>query len=96
MIIRGFFSVKKNKQFNYLPLFYNEEKENFQERVRAIEREMGVNKDNSTEYRPGRSLGRGSIRNYRGNIKVQNKKSAFRFVIIVALLTILAYYLLSI
>ena len=50
MAIPSFFRTQKPKQFNYVPRYYDEQKEQLDERIRDIEREMGV-KDGKT-YRP--------------------------------------------
>jgi len=42
MGIPRFFSTPKPKQFNYIPRYYDEQKEALEERIRDIEIEMGV------------------------------------------------------
>lgn len=84
----SFFKLNKNKQFQYIPRYYNEEKEQFDERVKRIEQELGVKVEGS--YVP----------NIKGRMKSPNsqrihgkKKANIRIFIIFLVLVILAYLL---
>ena len=89
MAIFQFFKLNKHKEFNYMPLFYNKEKEEFNERVRRIEEEMGIK--NSNEFKPG--IKRGTMREHIQNSRKQKGYSSVRLVAIIILLLALAYLL---
>ncbi len=84
-----FFRLNKHKQFEYKPLFYDQQKEEFQERVRRIEEEMGVHKN--TEYKS--TLRRGAMRSYLQTSRRKDRYGSIRLIVIVLLLLALAYYL---
>ena len=90
MALPSFFKQNKHKDFNYVPIFYNKEKEEFNERVKRIEQEMGIKKD--MEYRS--SIKRGAMRDYIQNSRKQDRYSSFRLVIIFIFLLALVYLLL--
>jgi len=50
MGIPSFFRTPKPKPFNYIPRYYDEQKEDLEERIRNIEIEMGVKEGEA--YRP--------------------------------------------
>lgn len=90
MGIPSFFRTPKPKPFNYIPRYYDEQKEDLEERIRTIEREMGVNKGEA--YRP--TIRRGQMSNYfrRKQRRVQ-KQSNIRLVIIILILLFISYFL---
>ena len=45
-----FYNNRKPRQFNYKPILFNPEKDEFNERVHKVKKEMGVIED--TEYKP--------------------------------------------
>lgn len=45
-----FYNNKKPRQFNYKPILFNPEKDEFNERVHKVKKEMGVIED--TDYKP--------------------------------------------
>lgn len=45
-----FYKNRKPRQFNYKPILFNPEKDEFNERVHKVKKEMGVIED--TEYKP--------------------------------------------
>ncbi|MDR2562352.1 MAG: hypothetical protein LBC98_00230 [Prevotellaceae bacterium] len=47
-----FFKTPKPKQFFYIPRVWNPEKEDRENRIRAIEKEMGIKRPDETPYRP--------------------------------------------
>lgn len=71
-----------------MPLYYNQQKEELQERVKRIENE--VNSGIKAEYKPG--IIRGSFRNVRSIREKADRGSALRIIIIVMLLLGLVYY----
>lgn len=89
MAIFSFFKLNKHKQFEYKPLFYDKDKEEFNERVRRIEEEMGVHK--GSEYKPG--IHRGTMRSYLQTAKKENRHGNLRLFLIVIFLLAVAYYL---
>ena len=91
MALPSFFRTYKNKQFNYIPIFYNKLREELQDRIRNIEQDMGVN--NTGAYRP--TITRGSIRRKHTDRAKAEKRSAIRVLIIIIVLLGLVYYLLS-
>ncbi len=87
-----FFRTYKNKEFNYIPLYYNQQKEELDERVKRIERE--VKGETAPIFRPG--IIRGSFRNVNGMRRKAERGSALRVLIIVLLLLALVFYLFSV
>ncbi|MBN1598608.1 MAG: hypothetical protein JW894_09965 [Bacteroidales bacterium] len=90
MALPSFFRTYKNKQFNYIPIFYDKQKEELQERIRKIEKDMKVSTDN--EYRP--AIIKGSFRRERQRKVKESRSSIIRFVIILLILFVIVYYLL--
>jgi len=90
MGIPSFFRTPKPKSFNYIPRYYDEQKEDLEERIRNIEMDMGVNKGEA--YRP--TIRKGQMSNYfRRKQKRVQKQSNIRLVIIILLLLIISYFL---
>ncbi len=89
MAIYQFFKLNKHKDFNYMPLFYDKDKEEFNERVRRIEEEMGIK--NSPDFKPG--IRRGTMREHIQNSRKQSRYSSIRLVAIIIILLALAYLL---
>ncbi len=84
-----FFRTYKHKQFNYIPLYYNQQKEELEERIKRIESEL-QGKSTGT-YKPG--IARGSFKKFHSTRRRSSRDSTFRLVIIVMILIALAYYL---
>ncbi len=83
----SFFKLPKHKQFNYIPRYYDERKEELNERIKQIELEMGV-RNPDKNYVPKI---KGQIRNqYYRNIK-ERKQSNLRLIIILIALFLIAY-----
>lgn len=92
MVLISFFKLDKPKQFNYEPLYYDERKEQLQERIRNIEIEMGKKPEGGTvEFK--RTLVRGSFSRYRTIRKKHQRQSSIRLLIIIILLIIVVYLL---
>ena len=92
MAIR-FLYTPKSKSFNFKPRYYNEQKEDLDNRVRGIKREMGVVelKDSDKPYVPNI---KGQMRGYfKKNIE-QKRQSTMRLIVIMAVLLTAAYFLL--
>ncbi|MFO7657606.1 MAG: hypothetical protein R6W78_11100 [Bacteroidales bacterium] len=90
MAIFQFFKLDKHKEFNYTPLYYDKEKEEFNERVRRIEEEMGITKS-SDGYKPG--IKKGTLRENLHSSKRQNRTGSMRFFLILLILLAAAYLL---
>ena len=90
MSIPSFFRTPKPKPFNYIPRYYDEHKEELEERIRNIEREMGVKEGEL--YRP--TIRKGQMSNYfRRKQKRMQKHSNIRLVIIILILLLISYFL---
>lgn len=90
MALPRFFKLNKHKEFHYVPLFYDKDKEEFNERVRRIEQELGIKKD--VEFKS--SIKRGAMRDHIQNSRKQDRYSSLRLIIIVIFLLALAYLIL--
>jgi hypothetical protein len=83
-----FFKTGKPREFKYVPIFYDQEKEELENRKRQIEREMGVGKDEVYHH----SISRGSISHKFTKRKQANRSSVVRLLIIVAILVLIVLY----
>jgi 2'-5' RNA ligase len=90
MAIPGLFKVPKNKEFKFIPRYYDERKEKLQERIRTIEAEMGI-KSNKVKYHSG--ITRGSMRGNRDRVRSAKKQSNIRLLVILGFLVILIYFI---
>jgi len=91
MGIPRFIKLPKHKQFNYAPMYWDQEKEARDKRIRQIKQEMGVDVPSN----PSRTtIKRGSFRQVRQKTKVKaTRNSNIRLVVILAILFFLAYLL---
>ncbi len=87
-----FFRLSKNKTFDYKPMYYNEEKEELQQRIERAKREAGKSDDGT--YVP----------NIKGQFKPvfdremrrsSQRQSNLRLMVIIAVLFGIAYWLLG-
>lgn len=88
------FKQYKPKGFNMVPRYYDPDREKREERVKRIKLEMGIRDDGSKEeYVP--SIQRGSMSNYfrQTNRKVQ-KYTLIRTIVIIMVLSLIAYFIL--
>jgi len=84
------FRTPRPKQFKYVPIFYDAQKEALKEREKQIKQELGLSDENT----PRVSLIRGRIRSsYQRSTKERNK-SNLRLVVIFIILLLVAYFLL--
>ena len=90
MALPSFFKINKNKKFNFIPRYYDPRKEDLEERIRSVEREMGVKEGEA--YRP--TIRKGQMTNYfnRKKRKAQ-KQSNIRLIIILLALFLISYFL---
>jgi len=91
MGLPSFFKIPQHKTFSYTPRYYDERKENLQERIKKIEQEMGVNK--GERYKP--KISKGSMRGYIYKNKKAKKQSNLRLIIILLTLLFLTYLIFS-
>jgi hypothetical protein len=84
-----FIKLPDHKRFEYTPRYWDPEKEEFEERVRQIQQEMGI----GVPRDPNRTtIKRGSFRQVRQQTKLRaSRNSNLRLVIILAILLIIAY-----
>jgi len=86
----GFFKTREPKRFNYQPRYYDEQKEDLQQRIRQIEQEMGV--DNGEAYVP--KIRKGQMGNlYRKRRKKLQRQSNIRLFIIFLILILISWFL---
>ena len=89
MGIPRFFKVPKHRQFEYKPIYYDEQKEQLQERIKNIEKEYGVN--NGEEQI--RTMTKGSFSHYYDRKKKTQRYSTTRLILIIIFLLFVSYYL---
>jgi hypothetical protein len=51
MAIMSFYKMRKPRQFNHRPIYYDPRKEALEERIRKVEIEMGVRQETPEEYK---------------------------------------------
>ncbi|CAG0991708.1 hypothetical protein FLAV_02342 [Flavobacteriales bacterium] len=98
--IPSFFKTRKPKAFEYIPRYYNENKEKMDERYKRISSELNVSweeKEFSDKYDIHRATAlRHTIKKtWRNEGKKVKGNTTFRLVIIMAGLCLLAYWLLK-
>jgi len=86
-----FFHLPKSKQFNYKPRYYNEQKEELENRINQIKREMGKG-DLSDSKKPYIPNIKGQIRGFGKRTKISRDKSNLRLILIIAILFALVYF----
>ena len=72
-----------------MPLYYNQQREEIEERIRRIEGE--IQGELTGKYKPG--IIRGSFRHLHSMRKNSNRVSSFRLILIITILLALAYFL---
>ncbi len=88
----GFFKKYKHKKFTYSPLYYNQQKEDLEERIRRIEREENGS-GNEDNYFPGNI--KGSFQHLRSLRSKSQRSSSIRIIIIAAILIAIVYIILG-
>jgi hypothetical protein len=86
-----FFKTGKPKTFNYVPRYYDEQKEEFEERQKRIEKELGVNQKEGTFQS---RLTHGVMSERMMLKRKAGRGSTLRLLVIILILTLLALYLL--
>lgn len=84
----SFFNTPKPRRFNYIPMYYDEKKEALEERIREIEKEMGV--EHGKTYVPG--IRKGSMRRKFDRRQLRREKqSNIRLIVIIIFLFLVAW-----
>jgi len=90
MALPSFFKINRNRRFNFIPRYYDPQKENLEKRIKSIEQEMGVKEGEA--YRP--SIRKGQMTNYFNRKKGKaQKQSNIRLIIILLVLFLISYFL---
>lgn len=90
MGIPSFFKQYRPREFNFIPRYWDPDKERREERVRRIKQELGIVEDGDT-YVP--SIQKGTMTNYfRQKSKRVQKYTFIRLVIIVLVLILISYF----
>jgi hypothetical protein len=91
MQLPSFFKTNKNRQFTYIPRFYDPKKEEMEERRKRL----GLDQSDGPvrEYRRG--IMRGSFREALDSRKKTNRSSSLRLVLILIILIVIVLYLFS-
>lgn len=92
----SFFSIFKThrpRQFEYIPRYYDPQKEAREERIRQIEAEIAAGKSASADGMPRTTLRKGFLSEARSMRKKHDRSSAFRFLVILVLLLFILYWL---
>ena len=90
MALPSFFKINKNRKYNFIPRYYDPRKEDLEERIRSIEREMGVKEGEA--YRP--TIRKGQMSNYfNWKKRKTQKQSNIRLIIILVVLFFISYFL---
>ncbi|SRR6056297_2812473 len=91
MGIPRFFKVSEPKRFDYKPLYWDQEKEDREDRIRRIKAEMG---QEVTFGKSSSTIKRGSFRQYSSNSRRKaGRDSNIRLAVIAAALLLLSYLL---
>ncbi len=89
MGIPRFFKIPQHKKFNYQPLYYDEQKEQLEERIRKIEQEYGIKNGEGNM----RTMTKGSFSRYYSKRNKSQKYSTTRLILIIIFLLFISYYL---
>lgn len=87
-----FFHLPKNRQFAFKPRYYNEQKEEFENRVEQIKRELGQS-DKTGEGKSYSANIKGRMRSSLRRNREATQRSNIRLLIIIFVLSLLAYFL---
>jgi len=90
MALPSFFKINKHKEFNFIPRYYDQQKEKLEKRIKSIEQEMGAKEGEA--YRP--TIRKGQMSNYFNRKKGKaQKQSNIRLIIILLVLFLISYFL---
>lgn len=91
MALPSFFTINKNRRFNYIPRYYNPDKVELEERIRSIEIDMGVKREDDGVYVP--RIHRGMMTHRRVTRHQAKRQSNIRLLVILAILLLISYFL---
>jgi len=91
MAIFSFFRSQNPRRFNYVPMYYDAEKEAIEKKINRIKAKYQHPEASGDKYVPG--ITRGVMRSYFKSPKSQNKRSNMRLAVILLALLLLSYYL---
>lgn len=98
MALAPFFKLFKNKSFSYTPRYYDERKEELAKRVSQIKKEMGVTDDSEKAELIEKAYSvdiKGKMRSrFRPGRRSESRQSSIRLIVILVVLSALAYYIL--
>lgn len=87
-----FFKTNRPKQFNFIPRYYDEQKEEAESRRNRIKSELGIEGEDKG-YRS--TLHKGVMARKLSSKRKANRNAVFRLLIIIAILFLMMLYLLS-
>jgi flagellar motility protein MotE (MotC chaperone) len=92
-----FFKTARHRTFNHTPIYYDEAKEEREERARRIKDELGIEQEEDTRTIEDRVRGkmRRKIKTNYDVVRKEKRKSNLRIILIIIGLMILFYYLLD-
>lgn len=85
------FHIPKNKKFSYKPRFYDEQKEDLENRIEQIKREMG--KSDNKGDKPYTPNIKGRMRGNSRRSQEDRQKSNMRLIFIFIILALIAYFM---
>jgi len=88
-MLLNIFKTRKNKQFTFKPRFYDQRKEELEQRIREAE---GETKGEKGEHYSSRLM-RGAFRQRRDKIVKQTRNSYLRLFVIILVLALVIYIL---
>jgi hypothetical protein len=86
-----FFHTPKNRQFSFKPRYYDEQKEDLENRINQIKRELGQNDPNNDKKEYSANIKRRMKGTLRRSHDAQ-QKSNIRLILIIIVLSLVAYY----
>ena len=91
MALPGFFKKPEHKRFNIQPRYWNPEQEEREEREKRIKAELGITDDDG-QYIPSiKGRMKSSLRHKHADVRLSNRKSNIRLIIILVILFFAAY-----
>jgi hypothetical protein len=86
-----FFKTQRPREFNYIPRYYDKQKEEAEDRRKRIENELGIKEKNGYQH----SISRGSMQRRMQVKRKTSRSSTIRLLLITGILVLLVYYLLT-
>jgi len=86
-----FFYTPKNRQFNFKPRYYDEQKEDLENRIEQIRRELGQNDPNNDKKTYSANI-KGRMKGTLRRSRDTQQKSNIRLILIIIVLSLVAYY----